>query len=286
MLNKTGNIQTFLGMGAAYQDANIVLFGAPYDGTTSNRPGTRFGPAAMRGESHCGMEAYSPYLDKDLNNNSRVYDAGELDLPRGCPQSALEIIENAVTEIIKDEKMPLMTGGEHLVTLGAIRAISKKIPDLHIIHLDAHADLCDNFFGETLSHATVMRRCYDILGDGRIFQFGIRSGRKAEFDWAKGRVFQQKFHISELSEIAKKLHNVPVYFSLDLDVLDPAVFPGTGTPEAGGISFMDLHAGLLCLQGMNVIGCDIVELAPNLDISGVSTATACKVLRELILICK
>jgi len=282
MLNKSGNIQTFIGCDAAYNDANVVIFGAPYDSTTSNRPGTRFAAAAIRNDSW-GLETYSPYQDLDLED-AQIYDAGELELPFGRPCPALDMIEAATTQILADGKKPLMIGGEHLVTLGAVRAIAKKHPDLRIIHLDAHTDLRQDYLGESLSHATVLRRCHDILGDGRIYQFGVRSGTKEEFAWAaKGHTHLQKFNMNGLVEIVESLGDAPVYFTLDLDVLDPSAFPGTGTPEAGGISFMDLLGVIKLLKQLNVVGCDVVELAPNYDTSGVSTAVACKVIRELLL---
>ncbi|MDR2183506.1 MAG: agmatinase [Clostridiales bacterium] len=281
-LNKSGNVQNFIGCDASYEDAKVVIFGAPFDSTTSNKPGARFGPYAVRAESH-GLETYSPYQDLDLEE-AQIYDAGEPELPFGRPQPALDMIEAAVAQILADDKIPLMIGGEHLVTLGAIRAAVKKYPDLRIIHLDAHTDLRDEFLGESLSHATVMRRCHDILGDGRIFQFGIRSGTREEFKWAeKGHTHLQKFNLDGLAEAVAALGDAPVYFTLDLDVLDPAEFPGTGTPEAGGIHFKDLLEAIACLKRLNIVGCDVVELAPNLDTSGISTAMACKVIRELLL---
>ena len=281
-LNKSGNIQNFIGCDATYDDAKAVIFGAPYDSTTSNRPGTRFGAPIIRLDSH-GIETYSPYQNLDLLD-TQIYDAGELELPFGRPEPALGMVEAATAQIMADGKVPLMIGGEHLVTLGAIRAAAKKYPDLRIIHLDAHTDLREDFLGESLSHATVLRRCHDILGDGRIFQFGIRSGTREEFEWAKaGHTHLQKYNLDGFAEVVKAIGDTPVYFTLDLDVLDPSAFPGTGTPEAGGISFMELLDAVILLKQLDVIGCDVVELAPNLDASGISTALACKVIRELLL---
>ena len=281
MLNKNGNIQTFIGCDAAYDDADVVIFGAPYDSTTSNRPGTRFAASAMRLESW-GLETYSPYQDLDLTDKN-IYDAGELELPFGRPEPALGMIEMTAAEIIKDGKKPLMIGGEHLVTLGAVRAAYVKYPDLRIIHLDAHTDLREHYLGERLSHATVLRRCHDHLGDDRIFQFGIRSGTREEFAWANGHTHLQKFDLKGYDQVISGINDAPVYFTLDLDVLDPSVFPGTGTPEAGGISFMDLLGAITKLRRLNIVGCDVVELAPNYDATGISTALACKVIRELLL---
>ena len=275
------NVETFIGCESEFYDADLVIFGAPFDSTTSYRPGTRFAGKAMRSESF-GLETYSPYQDKDLTDIS-VYDGGELELPFGSPERALDMITDYTMQVISAGKIPVMMGGEHLVTLGAVRAAAEKYPDLHIIHFDAHADLRDDYLGTKLSHACVLHRCWDIIGDGRIYQFGIRSGDRSEFQWGRDHVYTNKFNLDTLDEIVEKLSGKPVYFTIDLDVLDPSVFPGTGTPEAGGISFMDLLGGILKVSRLNIVGADVNELSPMLDTSGASTAVACKVMRELLL---
>lgn len=277
------NVETFIGCEAEYEDADIVLFGAPFDSTTSFRPGARFGSSAIRHESF-GLETYSPYQDKDLTDMA-VFDSGDLELCFGSSEAALSDIEERTAEILEDHKLPIMIGGEHLVTLGAVRAVLKKYPDLHVIHFDAHADLRDDYLGASLSHACVLRRCHELLGDGRIHQFCIRSGEKAEFEFAKQHTDMNRFHFDGLLEVVSQLQKAktPVYFTIDLDCLDPSVFPGTGTPEAGGVTFMQLLTAICEVCKTNVVGADINELAPMLDPSGVSTATACKVLRELLL---
>ncbi|SFS07164.1 agmatinase [Anaeromicropila populeti] len=275
------NIHTFIGCDNSYEDSRIVIFGAPFDSTTSFRPGTRFASAAIRNESF-GIETYSPYQDKDLLDYN-IFDAGDLELPFGNPERALHDIEAFVSEILKAEKVPFMIGGEHLVTLGAVRAVAKKYEDLHIIHFDAHADLRDDYLGVTLSHATVLRRCHEIVGDNRIFQFGIRSGEREEFLWGKEHVTTCKFNFASLDEIVKQLAGKPVYFTLDLDVLDPSVFPGTGTPEAGGVTFVELMEAVSKLSALNIVGLDMNELSPVYDQTGASTALACKSLREILL---
>lgn len=281
MLNK--NIETFLGCDADYTEATIVLFGAPFDGTTSYRPGARFAPRAIRGESY-GLETYSPYQDKDMCDLS-VFDSGDLELCFGNTERVLTEIEVRTKTILDDGKLPIMMGGEHLVTLGAVRAFAERFSDLHIIHFDAHADLRDDYLEVKLSHATVIRRCHDILGDGRIFQFGIRSGDRSEFLWSReGHVNTCKFDFSDLKNVLKNYADQPCYLTIDLDVLDPSAFPGTGTPEAGGVSFDELLTAIRQVtSGLNIVGCDICELSPQLDSSGASTATACKILRELLL---
>lgn len=277
------NVETFIGCDSEYEDAKIVLFGAPFDSTTSFRPGARFGSSAIRHESF-GLETYSPYQDKDLTDYA-VFDSGDLELCFGSSKAALSAIEDRTMAILNDQKLPLMVGGEHLVTLGAVRAVLKKYPKLHIIHFDAHADLRDDYLGADLSHGCVIRRCHDLVGDGRIHQFCIRSGEKAEFEFAKNHTDIHPFQFDGLSELVNqlKISGVPVYFTIDLDCLDSSVFPGTGTPEAGGVTFMQLLSAILEVCQTNVVGADINELAPMLDHSGVSTATACKVLRELLL---
>ncbi len=280
MWNK--NVETYLGCDAAYADSNIVVFGAPFDSTTSNRPGARFASRAMRAESY-GLETYSPYLDADLSDY-KIFDAGDPVLCFGDAILALADIERTAAAILEDNKLPVMVGGEHLVTLGAVRAAVRHHPDLHIIHFDAHADLREDYLGAKLSHATVIRRSWELVGDGRIFQFGIRSGEREELQWGKAHVSTRKFDFVGLEDTIDALRGKPVYFTVDLDVMDPSVFPGTGTPEPGGVQFLELLSAIRTVAGRcNIVGCDLVELSPALDASGVSTAVACKLLRELLL---
>ena len=277
------NVETFIGCESSFEEASVVLYGAPFDSTTSFRPGARFGPSAMRHESF-GLETYSPYQDRDLMD-IRVFDSGDLELCFGSSEMALLDIEKRAKEILNAGKFPLLLGGEHLVTLAAVRAAFHKYPGLHIIHFDAHADLRDDYLGAKLSHACVLRRCHELLGDNRIHQFCIRSGEREEFQFAAQHTDFHPFTFDGLQETVRELKEkqAPVYFTIDLDCLDPSVFPGTGTPEAGGVSFLELLDAIRTVSQANVVGADVNELAPMLDASGVSTATACKVLRELLL---
>ena len=280
MLNK--NTEVFMACEADYSEAQTVLFGAPFDSTTSYRPGTRFGSAAIRRESY-GVETYSPSQDRDLEEIA-VMDSGDLELPFGDPREALSQIEARAAEILADGKRPFLIGGEHLVTLGAVRAAARQYPDLHIVHFDAHADLRDEYLGVQLSHACVLHRCWELVGDGHIHQFGIRSGIREEFAWGAAHVETQKFTFDGLEALTERLAEKPVYFTLDLDVLDPSVFPGTGTPEPGGVSFDALRtAATLVCSKLNVVACDVNELSPHYDLSGISTAAACKIVREMLL---
>ena len=277
------NVEAFLGCDAAYEEAEIVLFGAPFDSTTSYRPGARFGPAAIRHESY-GLETYSPYQDADLCDYA-VFDAGNLELCFGDSGLALNGIAARTEEILGDGKLPLMLGGEHLVTLGSVRATAARYPDLHILHFDAHADLREDYLGARLSHACVMRRCHELLGDGRIHQFCIRSGDREEFRFAGAHTELHRFGFEGLEDTVARLRaaKAPVYLTVDLDCLDSAVLPGTGTPEAGGVSFMQLLDAIRTAASCRIVGADVNELSPMLDVSGMSTATACKVVRELLL---
>ena len=245
----------FIGCDKPYRTARTVLFGAPYDSTTSFRPGTRFGPAAMRAESF-GIETYSPLQDRDLVDDTAVFDSGDIELPFGAPTPALKLIERRARQILKDGKRPFLLGGEHLVTLGAVRAVAEKYPNLHILHFDAHADLREDYLGNPLSHACVLRRCHGLLGDGRIFQFGLRSGTREEFRLMTGG------------------HGPP----------DSGHAHRGGTQEAGGVRYLELLAAVRQILGkLNIVGLDNVELSPALDPTGRSTALACKFLREELL---
>ncbi|MDM8183881.1 agmatinase [Enterococcus cecorum] len=277
----TPNIETFIACESSYEEAQTVLFGAPYDSTTSYRPGTRFASRAIRSESF-GLETYSPYQDKDLEE-IQVFDSGDLELSFGRVDLALADIKARTQTILADNKRPFMIGGEHLVTLPAVEATFEKYPDLQVIQFDAHTDLREAYLDAKLSHATVIRRIHDFLGDSKIHQFGIRSGERAEFQFAKEHTNLHKYNLDGLKETVAALKDTPVYLTIDLDVFDPGVFPGTGTPEAGGIFFMEFVESLKLISQLNIVALDINELSPALDQSGASTALACKVVRELLL---
>ena len=261
------NLSVFQSCDKNYEESSVVIFSSPMDATCSFRPGTRFAGPAIRQDS-IGLEWYSPYFDMDLKNYNTC-DIGDLDLPMGDVEKDLDEISRVTKLILDDNKKTMMIGGEHLVTLGTIREYVRE-----------------EFLGRELSHATVLRKCYDLLGDGRIYQFGIRSGDSSEFKWAsEGHTHLRKFDLVGLDKCIEELKDKPVYITIDLDVLDPSVFPGTGTPEAGGITYKELQQAILDMRGLhNIVGADMVELSPHYDQSGVSTAVACKVLRELVLL--
>ena len=277
------NLSVFQSCDKEYGESNVVIFSSPMDCTCSFKTGTRFAGPAIRADS-IGVEWYSPYFDMDLKDYNTC-DIGDLDLAVGDVEKDLSEISRVTRLILKDEKKTMMIGGEHLVTYGTIREYVKKYPDLNIIHFDAHTDLREEFLGRKLSHATVLRKCYDMLSTGTLYQFGIRSGDKSEFTWAKTHIHQHLFDTDGIEECVRALEDKPVYITIDLDCLDPSIFPGTGTPEAGGLTFKELENAILTMRGLNnIVGADMVELSPDYDSSRVSSQVACKVLRELVLL--
>lgn len=284
--NKFYTVSKFMEMEDDYEVSDVVVFGAGFDGTTSNRPGTRFASSAMRIESY-GLETYSPLLELDLEDYN-ICDMGDLDLSIGNTDKVLEEIYEGTKEILDDDKFPFMIGGEHLVTLPAFKAVHEKYDDIYVLHFDAHTDLREEYNNNKNSHATVIKRIWDIVGDGRIFQFGIRSGTREEFNFAlkEKHTYMETHTIDSFWKIISTLSGKNVYLTIDLDVLDPSIFPGTGTPEPGGISYRQFEQIFKILKNSNInlVGCDIVELSPDYDDTKVSTVVACKILRELSLV--
>ncbi|MCF2650529.1 agmatinase [Niallia sp. JL1B1071] len=268
-----------------YEESQVVLYGMPMDWTVSFRPGSRFGPARIR-EVSVGLEEYSPYLDRELDE-VKYFDAGDIPLPFGNPQRSLDMIEEFVDKVIGDNKFPLGMGGEHLVSWGVFQAMYKKYPDLAIIHMDAHTDLRDEYEGEPLSHSTPIKKVANLIGPKNVYSFGIRSGMKEEFQWAKEvGMHISKFEVLEpLKEILPTLAGRPVYVTIDIDVLDPAHAPGTGTVDAGGITSKELLASIheIARSNVQVVGADLVEVAPIYDPSEQTANTASKLIREMLL---
>lgn len=275
-----------MGMENPYDKSDIVVYGAGFDGTTSNRPGARFASSSMRPEFY-GLETYSPILELDLED-FKICDMGDLDLSIGDTDKVLQEIYEGTKQIIQDNKIPFMIGGEHLVTLPAFKAVYEKYEDVYILHFDAHTDLREEYNNNKNSHATVIKRIWDIVGDNKIYQFGIRSGTKEEFDFSlkENHTYMEVGNINTFKDIVDKLEYKKIYITIDLDVFDPSIFPGTGTPESGGVTYREFENIFSILKNSNVdiVGCDIVELSPDYDNTKVSTVLACKVLRELALV--
>ncbi|MBV6684517.1 agmatinase [Bacillus sp. JRC01] len=279
----SGNV--FIKSHPSYEESSVVLYGMPMDWTVSYRPGSRFGPTRIR-EVSIGLEEYSAYLDRELEE-VKYYDAGDIPLPFGNAQRSLDMIEEYIDGLLADGKTPFGMGGEHLVSWPVMKAVAKKHPDLAIIHMDAHTDLREEYEGEPLSHSTPIRKIAEHIGPENVYSFGIRSGMREEFQWAKENGMHiSKFEVLEpLKEILPTLAGRPVYVTIDIDVLDPAHAPGTGTVDAGGITSKELLASIheIARSEVNVVGADLVEVAPIYDSSEQTANTASKLIREMIL---
>jgi agmatinase len=252
----------------------IVILGCPLDVTSSFRGGSKFGPESLRRASWT-LETYSPYLDLDLDEMD-LFDAGDLELPQGNLTGSLDRIETSAAKVMTPGRRPLFLGGEHLVTYPLVKSMMKSFPQLQLVHFDAHCDLRDEYEGERLSHATVMKRVRE-LGVSRMHQIGIRSGTRQEF--------AELSPVHSPGELAESLdRNVPVYVSFDIDVFDPSVVAGVTTPEPGGLTFGEVMRYLNVLKGMDIVGADLVELAPDYDTTFVSSVCAAKVAREIVML--
>jgi agmatinase len=268
--------RTFLAADSSYAESLAVIIGCPLDITSSFRPGTRFAPQAIRDVSW-GLETYSPRLDRDLED-LKICDVGDISLPQGDVEGALGMIQGYLATVLGDKKFPILIGGEHLISLAVIREMARRHQNLAVIQLDAHADFRQEYLGDPLSHATVMRRIADILGGENIFQLGIRSGTKEEMNSARAMG-----SLSEVGETLRRAAGRPVYLTVDLDILDPGVAPGVGTPEPGGLTFDGVTSLISQLKSLHVVGFDVVELSPPYDPTQQSAMAAAKLIRELIL---
>jgi len=262
--------------------ADIALFGVCWDGTSSFKAGSRFAGFAVR-EASFGMEEFSFYQQQSLLD-IKFADYGDLFLPPGQKERVMADIASAVQEIRAKGQFPIAFGGEHLVALPLILAAHAEHPDLALIHFDAHADLRPDLWGDPLTHATIIGRAADRIGYENLFQFGIRSGSIEEWQLAQRHKTIRPFTLEAIDEVLANLGDRPIYITLDMDVLDPSLYPGTGTPEPGGIGWELLIAGLKRFRGRRLVGMDCLELAPHYDTTGVSAMTMAKTLREMIML--
>ena len=270
----------FMGARRNPSGCRVALFGVPYDGTTSFRPGTRFGPAAIR-EVSTGLETYCPQLDRDLEDLAYA-DIGAVEIPYGDPEPVVDAVCHATSTVLAAGMKPLMLGGEHSISSGAVAAVAKQHPDLVLVQLDAHADLRHEWLGARHSHACAMRRSLEVLPSQQLMQIAIRSGTRDEFKelQSSGRLIS----VQDIPNRMSELRGRPIYLTVDLDWFDPAVMPGTGTPEPGGFIWNDFAAVINELCHHRLMGADVVELAPQLDPSGISSILAAKVTRSLLLL--
>jgi agmatinase len=263
-------------MGSAKEEAPaaITLLGCPLDETSSFRGGTRFAPESIRKASWT-LETYSPYLKQDLDG-VLFYDAGDLELRSGDLEYSLDLIGRAAAETAGKGKKILALGGEHLIAYPLLKAMKQCVEGVCVVHFDAHCDLRDDYEGQRLSHATVMKRVRE-LGIREILQVGIRSGTRSEFEEA--------VLVESPAALAARLDSdAPVYISFDMDVFDPSCVPGVTTPEPGGFMFREVIDYFAVLKGRRLIGADIVELSPDYDATFVSSIAAAKVVREMLML--
>ncbi len=275
----------FMGAKRNPKDCSIGIFGVNYDGTCSFKPGARFGPEAIRQVSSC-LETYCPKIDKDLEDIKYV-DFGSILIDKNDSKSVIESVKSTTNYLIDKNLSPIMLGGEHSITRGAIEALVNKYPDLILIQLDAHADLRESYIGNRHSHACAMQRCLEVLPEKKILQVGIRSGTKKEFQFMRNKNQLVDFfpggNTQELKKALLPYVHSPIYLTIDLDWFDPSLLAGTGTPEPGGFFWNDFEKILETLKDFRIVASDIVELSPEIDKSGVSSIVAAKVLRSLIL---
>ncbi|MFC7440124.1 agmatinase [Laceyella putida] len=279
----SGNV--FIGASDDLEQSQAVLYGMPMDWTVSFRPGSRFGPARIR-ESSLVHEEYSHYLQRELTEIT-YYDAGDIPLAFGNPEKSLRQIGEFVRQVLDKKKMPIGMGGEHLVTWPVVQEVYKDYPDLAVIHIDAHADLRTDYEGEPYSHSTPLRKIAELIGGQNVYQFGIRSMTKDEVAYVKeaGIHFYPFDVIEPLQECLPALAGRPVYVTIDIDALDPAHAPGTGTPEPGGITSREMLAAIhaIARSDVKVVGADLVEVAPVYDHSEQTPVVAAKLIREMLL---
>ncbi len=282
--DNTGPI--FMGAQRNSKDCKVGLYGVPYDGTTSFKPGARFGPNSIREVSN-GLETYCPQLNSDLEDLKYV-DFGSIQINHGSPEPVLRSVKKSTQNIFELGLNPLMLGGEHSITIGAVSAAAELYPDLVLLQLDAHADLRDEWLGSKNNHACTIRRCLEVLPSKEVLQVGIRSGTRKEFFELndKKRLIPHEVGrgASHLEKALERFYGQPIYITIDLDWFDPSVLPGTGTPEPGGFYWRDFAAIIDVIKKHNIVAGDVVELAPQIDISGISSVLAAKVVRSLIII--
>ena len=276
----------FMGAKRSPEGCKVGMFGVPYDGTTSFRPGSRFGPSAIREISN-SIETFCPQLNFDLEE-IEFTDFGSLEIPHGAPEPVVQAVNQATKQIKALGLKTLILGGEHSITSGAIQATAEEQPDLILVQLDAHADLREEWLGSRHNHACAMRRCLEVLPSKQIIQLAIRSGTSKEFQELRTqkRLISQKHGQPATSlEQAMRPHlGKPIYLTIDVDWFDPSVMPGTGTPEPGGFLWEDFASVIDVMKKHQLVGADIVELSPQLDSSGISTILAAKITRSLLML--
>jgi agmatinase len=276
-------LSDFMAASDDYAASRAVLWGIGQDFTTSYRPGTRFGPGRIR-EASYGVEEFSYHSLASLADKT-FFDLGDIAVVFGDAKESLDRAEQVAHKLFSDGKLSMMMGGEHLVTVPCVKAAHATYgDDMVLLQFDAHADLREDYLGNPLSHAAAMKRCLDFLPSKNLYQFGIRSGTADEYriGTTECNLFPHEV-LRPLKEAIPTLGQRPVYITIDIDVMDPAFAPGTGTPEPGGISSREMIDAIIAMKGLNVIGFDVVEVAPGLDHTDRTAVLGAKLIREAIL---
>ena len=258
------------------------IIGVPFDSTTSYHSGSRLGPIVVR-EASFGFEKYNTVFNKDLT--ATFYDFGDVNVVPGNCQSTCGIIEDTVREMIDLKIKPIIIGGEHSASIGAIKAVKESYEKLTVIHLDAHRDLAFEFIGEKYSHATVMRRAHETGAD--LVQIGIRSSSKDEEEFVKStyniQTFKNRDVHKHMDAIEYYLVNIdgPIYISIDMDVMNPAIAPNVGNPTPGGLFVSEIETIMETLSHKNVVGLDVVETASN-KLGDATAVVATKIIYDFL----
>jgi len=274
-------------------DLDVAVLGVPMDIGTSWRSGTRFGPKEVRAESAM-LRPYNLQTGAAPFDSLQVADIGDLAINTFSLSDSMRIIAESYDAILKYDLIPMAIGGDHSITLPILRSIAKRHGPVALVHIDAHADVNEEMFGERETHGTVFRRAYEegLINPSKTYQIGLRgTGYSAEdFSEAAGWGFQQ-FPAHELwhkslsylgAEIRRDIGDIPTYVTYDIDSLDPAYAPGTGTPEIGGLTTPQAMELIRGLKGLNIVGCDLVEVSPPYDTSGNTALTGANLLYELL----
>ncbi|CRL10052.1 Guanidinobutyrase [Phaeobacter italicus] len=272
---------------------DVAILGVPMDIGTSWRSGTRFGPKQIRAESAM-IRPYNMTSGAAPFDSLNIGDIGDLAINTFSLSDSLRIIQESYAAILTGDVIPVAMGGDHSITLPILRAIAGKYGPVALVHVDAHADVNDDMFGERETHGTVFRRAYEegLIVPDKTYQIGLRGTGYGSEDFKEAQRWGfQHFPASELwhrslhglgAEIRRDIGNRSVYVSYDIDSLDPAYAPGTGTPEIGGLTTPQALELIRALRGLNIVGCDMVEVSPPYDTSGNTALTAANLLYELL----
>lgn len=273
--------------------ADITIVGAPFDSGVSYRPGARFGPSAIRAGSKL-LRPYHPALDIEPFSLVQVADAGDLALNPFDIQEALQALEEGGDRLTTGGSRLLTLGGDHTIALALLRSVHKRHGQVALLHFDAHLDTWDTYFGAPYTHGTPFRRAFEesLLAPDASIHVGTRGPLYSASDLTEDKGFGFAVITSDMAadmgpdlvaqEIRKRVGSLPLYISIDIDVLDPAFAPGTGTPEAGGLMSREILRTLRGLAGANIVGADIVEVSPAYDHAEITSIAASHIAFELI----